>query len=839
MYKFPVTYFENNLIFNNSKKQCWAVFKMDGYNYDYKSVEKKISILNSLARFIARIGTEGKILIIPVSQDVDTHYSNLMDGMHKKDILFEKAQAHAQGTCRYLKDKIAEKGSSNDYITYVLTKIKLGNSVVKDIEEVFNSFIRSPIQSVYEFFSVETKEILKREIESFMNLANDYLKDQRKRVSIRAADALDIQWLFRRMFRRGLGEVKLRYNLSNGTKVPWIPFSERIIKNGEVAVRPHRKDILSLTEGLVDTRQNRCLRISHGDGRESWQAFMPIAHIPDGIEFPGNEWLLVLQDYPMQTEVCIHIETVEHQQSIKDISGQKREIQSQIDHILDNNEDVPDELSDSKVYADQLEAELKATRAPIARVSVTFCVSADSKEVLEDRANFIKEIYEDWNFIIERPVADQMKLFMEFIPGAGRYMTDYVLPLPPRTLAGGIIGAASLLGDNEGPYIGTTGILEKNVYLNMGRACQLDRSASAAFLGTLGGGKSFNANLLLYLNLLYYGGYGLIFDPKGERTKWLKLLPELEGQINIITLQPGEEDRGKLDPFMIYREDLEQAGELALNVITEVFKINPKDDEYLVVLEAIKYTKQHPTPCMGMLADRLLDFPEDDEFAGVARRVGRRIKLLREAGMASLLFGTGTQQGLSIRKRLNIIQIQNLTLPDPGVPKEDYTQEETISTVLMLPLASFAKKFAMSGRDFFKIILFDESWALSATAMGIKIMNFLARMGRSLNAGCIFIGHSVNDLKGEGIKNAISYKFCFKTTENTEVKRVLEFLDLEVTEDNIQEVKNLQNRECLFQDIEGRVGKLRFDAVFTHLIRAFETTPKKKEKEGETDALPA
>ncbi len=85
-------------------------------------------------------------------------------------------------------------------------------------------------------------------------------------------------------------------------------------------------------------------------------------------------------------------------------------------------------------------------------------------------------------------------------------------------------------------------------------------------------------------------------------------------------------------------------------------------------------------------------------------------------------------------------------------------------------------------------------------------------------------GHK-NDLKGEGIKNAITYKFCFKTTEIEEIKRVLQFLDLEETEDNMDTVMNLGNGQCLFQDLDGRVGILKFDAVYEHLIKAFDTNP--------------
>lgn len=235
---------------------------------------------------------------------------------------------------------------------------------------------------------------------------------------------------------------------------------------------------------------------------------------------------------------------------------------------------------------------------------------------------------------------------------------------------------------------------------------------------------------------------------------------------------------------------------------------------------------------MSALANYLSNFPQEDELCQVAKRIGRRIGLLKEAGMAKLIFGEGHERGLNFKNRLNILQIQNLQMPEPTTPKEDYTQEETVSTVLMLPIASFAKKYAMSDRNIFKLVLFDESWALSSTQMGIKMMNSLARMGRSLNAGCIFVGHSVNDLKGDGIKNAITYKFCFKTTEINEIKRVLSFLDLEETDENIKTVSTLENGTCLFSDLEGRVGVLKFDVVYQHLINAFNTTPGWNKKEG-------
>ena len=282
-----------------------------------------------------------------------------------------------------------------------------------------------------------------------------------------------------------------------------------------------------------------------------------------------------------------------------------------------------------------------------------------------------------------------------------------------------MFAATRMIGDSEGPFIGTTGTLKKMVFLFLARACQLNRSASAAFLGTLGGGKSFNANLLLYLTVLY-GGKALIVDPKGERSNWKEDLPELSEHMSISTLSAGDEDAGKLDPFLIYKNNLDEAGELALNIICEIYGFNSRDDEYDAIKEAIKITKQHETPCMSVLSDALMSFPEDDEYYDIARKLGRKIKNLKEVGMAKLLFGTGKEKGLSFDNLLNIIQIQNLQMPGPETPKDDYSQEELISTVLMMPIGSFAKTFAMSDRKVFKIVLFDESWALNSTQMGCE-----------------------------------------------------------------------------------------------------------------------
>lgn len=833
MYEFPIRHFEDNLIFSDGFDECWAAFKMVGYNYDFKSFESKVEILNTMARFLANIGREAAIWIVPISQDIGKHYKRLIGGLDKSDKLYEQAKAHALQTEAYLNAITKNKGNADDYKVYILTKLQLHESLIESMKDAIAYLVKDPIGTIESFMEVGVKEIYEKDLEMFQRLSDEYYRKQRRRFALEKCTPADIEWLIRRPFFRGINkEIKLR---STEDKF-WTPYAETRVKNGQIIKRCDGMDILNLTEGLVDLNEKRCIKIDHDCGT-SYQAFATVAHIPDEMSYPGSEWLLCLQDFPIQTETILRIRTDDHKLSISNIEKKKKEIDDQIDHIANSDDEVPDELTISRESANDLRSELKATRAPLTDVKITFCLYADNIEELEIKYDFIKETYGDNNFIIERPIADQMKLFMESIPGTPRYTEAYAHKLPPRTLAGTVIGATRIIGDNLGPYIGTTGPLKKPVYLEPSIAPKLNKSASAVFSGTLGGGKSFLANLLVYLSVLY-GSKALIIDPKGERGNWKDDLPEFKGEISISTLSSDEKDRGKLDPFVIYRDSLPEAEYVALSIISEMFSLDPKDDEYTAILVAINELKKSENPGMLQLIDILLN-SEDEELGKVSKKIGRRMKLLSKMSMAGLLFGNGEEKGLNFDKQINIVQIQNLNMPKPETEKKDYTQEELLSTVLMIPIASFARRFLHQDRSFFKVVEFDEAWALKTTSSGKQMMNALIREGRALNAGCFFISQGVEDMD-ESVKTNISYKFCFRAKDIKEIKSILEFLDLEITDENIDTVRNLQTGECLFQDLEGRVGILKSDAVFEHLkLKAFNTNPDKvnKKKEGTMDEV--
>lgn len=833
MFECPILFFQDNLIFNRDKS-CWAVFKVTGYDYDYLSDEAKIQVLDSLTLFLSNIVSEAKILIIPVNQSIKDNFEILRKNLNKQNSLYDVAIYQIKDIEEYLNDKAAISGNKNDYETYICIKLIKENEseIVNKFYDAYKFFVGAIVNDINSLMNIDTKDILKSKIDDFKKLSTDFFMAQKKRLSLEIVDTRTIQWLLRRMSYRGLNEPKLFYKNKNED---WLPDSELVTLSGKDYIRP--KQLFNLFSGSIYC-ENHYLRIEH-ETATSYQTFLSITNIPEESFFPGNEWIYMLQQDNAQVEVCIHVQSIEHRESLKQLDYKIRAIDSQMEHIDEANAEIPEDLQESKELSTLLTSELKGSRFPLLKTSISICIADDNHENMTQKANEIKEIYEDMNFAVERPLADQFDLFIQSIPSVSFVVNDFILKLTPYTLASGLIGASRELGDKTGAYIGHTGTEQKNVFLNMALACLSNKSASTTFYGNLGVGKSFNANLLVYIHLIMYDAYALIFDPKGERSHWLTELKALKNKINLVTLSSEKKYKGMLDPFNIFKNDSEEASELAINILSELFKLRPKDLEYTALLAALDIMKNdvNITPSMSRIAEILGSFPIDDELKEKANLLSRQIKLLKTSGMSSLLVGNGTEETINIDNRLNILQIQNLKLPSPDTAKDDYTREENLSNILMMVLTSFAKKFIHSFPGHFKIALIDESWMLSKTTAGVNLMDYFSRMGRSLFASLVLNGHSVLDLPSEAIKNTITYKFCFRTDNLAEIERMLKYLNLEITKENIAMIRNLGNAQCLFQDLNRRVGILKFDAVFQDLIDVFSTTPEqvKENKNNENE----
>ena len=474
----------------------------------------------------------------------------------------------------------------------------------------------------------------------------------------------------------------------------------------------------------------------------------------------------------------------------------------------------------------ELETNLDQSKESMYKLSYVIRVAADTLEELKRRCDEVKDFYDDLNVKLVRPFGDMLGLHGEFIPSSKRYINDYIQYVTSDFLAGLGFGATQQLGESDGIYIGYNLDTGKNVYLKPSLAAQgvkgsVTNALAAAFLGSLGGGKSFCNNLIIYYAVLF-GGKAVIVDPKSERGNWQETLPDIAHEIKIVNLTSEDRNKGLLDPYVIMKRT-KDAESLAIDILTFLTGISSRDGEKFPVLRrAIRSVTQSKKRGLLCVIDELRK-----DGSPVAENIADHIESMTDYDFAHLLFSDGdVKQSISLDRQLNIIQVADLVLPDKDTKFEEYTTMELLSVEMLIVISTFALDFIHSDRSIFKMVDLDEAWTFLQVAQGKTLSNKLIRAGRSMNAAVYFVTQNSGDVDDEKMKNNIGLKFAFRSTDIKEIKNTLEFFGVDKEDEgNQKRLRDLENGQCLFQDLYGRVGVIQIHPVFSDLFHAFDTRP--------------
>lgn len=798
VYKMPVNYYYKNLAFG--EKCVWAYYKIPGFYYDFLSEEKKIQKMLTQSVAFSGIKVEMHLLVLPVEQEIDK-----ISEMYKKEItgsLKEVGLSHLKQVTEELKRKY---GSSLKPEFYIGVKMLPYDS--DNLWECMKAAVNEFKKRLYEVSDLYT--ITEEEIKQYQRAEKQiYLRLFRYMKAMRVTER-ETQFLIERNFCRGMGkdfsiEKKPAYQMREG---------KRLIES---------RELKRLTESLSDDSGLDYIKFMD-NGKEVYLTFLCVSYFPHETSGVGNEFIYYLQQFEFPVEMSIRAKVKGNETSKKTVRGKKDELAGEIKFAEESGSTAPQEVVEGHDELENLEYDLKKSRKPLLETSVVFCVYASSLEEMRNRASLLKEDYKSmFEMVLEQPHGDQFLLFNEFLPGAEIHVTDYVHVLEPNFLASGMFGATKELGDPYGFFIGTTGTNNRLVFINPRLAAQglkgtVTNSPSIAIVGNVGGGKSLAANYLCH-NIVLAGGKVLILDPKGERSKWVEAFPEFGDELNIVTLFSDEEYRGLLDPWSILEG--KDAEALAISILTVIVDNAVRGFKFKIITKAVKAVGEQPEPCMMKVVEYLLNSKEQDYVD-----VGEDIQAYCDISFSLLLFGNGkVKKTINLDSALNVLQIQNLALPEKGTDPNTYTIENILSVALLTPITAFAEKFIHSDRSVFKVFLSEEAWATLASAQGKQISNKMSREGRALNAGIYYISQDVGVLEG-AIKGNIGMKFAFRCEDDEEVAAVLRFLDMEVTDENMEILKTLENGHCLFKDIYGHIGILNIDPLFQDLFEGWDTRP--------------
>ena len=807
---FPIKYIDNNLVWNKDN-EVFAYYELIPYNYSFLSAEQKFIVHDSFRQLIAQ-SREGKIHALQIATEssirsMQEQSKKLVTGK-LKEVAYQKIDEQTEALVSMIGD------NQVDYRFFLGFKLMV-------TEEQLN--LKNIKKSAWLTFTEFLHEVNHTLMNDFVSMPNDeinrYMKMEKllenkisRRFKVRRLEINDFGYLMEHLYGRdGIAYEDYEYQLPKKKL------------NKETLIKYY--DLIRPTRCVIEESQ-RYLRLEHED-KESYVSYFTVNAIVGELDFPSSEiFYFQQQQFTFPVDTSMNVEIVENRKALTTVRNKKKELKDLDNHAYQAGSETSSNVVDALDSVDELETDLDQSKESMYKLSYVIRVSAPDLDELKRRCDEVKDFYDDLNVKLVRPAGDMLGLHSEFLPASKRYINDYVQYVKSDFLAGLGFGATQQLGETTGIYMGYSVDTGRNVYLQPSLASQgvkgtVTNALASAFVGSLGGGKSFCNNLLVYYAVLF-GGQAVILDPKAERGNWKETLPEIAHEINIVNLTSDKDNAGLLDPFVIMK-NVKDAESLAIDILTFLTGISSRDGEKFPVLrKAVRSVTQSDSRGLLHVIDELRR-----EDTPISRNIADHIDSFTDYDFAHLLFSDGTvENAISLDNQLNIIQVDDLVLPDKDTTFEEYTTIELLSVSMLIVISTFALDFIHSDRSIFKIVDLDEAWAFLNVAQGETLSNKLVRAGRAMQAGVYFVTQSSGDVAKESLKNNIGLKFAFRSTDINEIKQTLEFFGIDKDDENNQKrLRDLENGQCLLQDLYGRVGVVQIHPVFEELLHAFDTRP--------------
>ena len=807
---FPIKYIDNNLVWNKDN-EVFAYYELIPYNYSFLSAEQKFIVHDSFRQLIAQ-SREGKIHALQIATEssirsIQEQSKKLVTG-RLRDVAIQKIDEQTEALVSMIGD------NQVDYRFFIGFKL-----IVTEEKVSLESMKKSAFLTFKEFLNEVNHTLMNDFISMPDDEINRYMKMEKllenkisRRFKFRRLDKNDFGYLIEHIYGRdGVAYEDYEYSLPK--------------KKLKKATLIKQYDLIRPTRCLIEESQ-RYLRLEHEDS-ESFVSYFTVNAIVGELDFPSSEiFYFQQQQFTFPVDTSMNVEIVGNRKALSTVRNKKKELKDLDNHAYQSGSETSSNVVDALDSVDELETDLDQSKESMYKLSYVIRVSAPDLDELKRRCDEVKDFYDDLNVKLVRPAGDMLGLHSEFLPASKRYINDYVQYVKSDFLAGLGFGATQQLGENTGIYIGYSVDTGRNVYLQPSLASQgikgtVTNALASAFVGSLGGGKSFCNNLIVYYSVLF-GGQAVILDPKSERGNWKETLPEIAHEINIVNLTSDKENAGLLDPFVIMK-NVKDAESLAIDILTFLTGISSRDGEKFPVLrKAVRAVTQSDQRGLLHVINELRR-----EDTAIARNIADHIDSFTDYDFAHLLFSDGSvSNAISLDNQLNIIQVADLVLPDKDTTFEEYTTIELLSVAMLIVISTFALDFIHSDRSIFKIVDLDEAWAFLNVAQGETLSNKLVRAGRAMQAGVYFVTQSSGDVSKESLKNNIGLKFAFRSTDINEIKQTLEFFGIDKDDENNQKrLRDLENGQCLLQDLYGRVGVVQIHPVFEELLHAFDTRP--------------
>lgn len=805
----PIACVYGNCVFAADLDDCWAAFAVRVASYQWLSEDGKRSRLLEMLGAIEAIEADLQIVRVARRWELGRYVRELQaDG---------PSRAHVRANGAYLEEhdrRLREVGGARATVFLLVSLRDPERDVASYVSQAAERGPREWWRALARAFSPHDRRLLNvSELERARVRADQAHARLADYLPVRQARGVELQWLIRRAFCRGLGEPRI-----DGLHEPRALVFER---NGQAQLAPLEGDVLRWMDSRVE-RQGRRLRIESELG-VSWQAQLVLGALPERATFPGARVELMfapVESLPFGIDLSLNARYLPNGLALRIARRRIQDADQIVRAESDGDQGVSDLGYQRTLQARDLLAYLQASsRPPLLRATLAIAVGARDEEQLEERVEMVRRAYGEIH--LHRPLGDQLRLFAQHLPGQRTRVAGYDDTLTPEQVAAMMPAATHKVGSRRGYYLGhTLSGSRQPVRFNLREGSDGDRNATILSVGALGSGKTTLDQKLKYEGFLQ-GARIVDCDPKGDHR--LHLLEEVAPYTEVVTLAPDPALRGVLDPLRVAPGHLRQ--DAAVSFLRDLLPARAEPAWETAVVGAVDRVLRRAREASCHEVVRALGEGDETE-----RKVGATLAVYARSGLTQLGFADPDVLLAPVgRSQVTYLPIRDLPGPEPGMPRSEYSQSERVGAQIVRLIAMFAMQLLGAERDRLKLFSFDEGWRLLGDPVGRTLLASLQRMGRSELAVPIVSTQLVTDAligERESLENLIGATFVFGMRSDAEAARALQLLGLDPENRRMrQSLLELEAGRCLLRDHYGRVEAIQVDLVAPALLRALSTTP--------------